>query len=150
MRIEKKFSKQNTKNNYYLLISFIIALLILPQTFVKGQPLKTDSSHFYISTAFLSYNSYSQQKNNMPMRMGYPVLQTRTALASVKYKIIKPQTIHSLTCETSIPRRLNSDNGTGKNFLLKQNQSHYFRGNLEINSKRSFSNAAWNNIRIAV
>ncbi len=94
---------------------------------VKGQELSADSSLIRFNSGLSEYVSYSQVKRSFPMNMGYPLLYTRTASLGVEYMRQGKKAGHLFNAEIFVPVALNSDNGTGSDFLLHKEGSYWFR-----------------------
>ncbi len=106
-----------------LILLFI--LFLFPVRHVGAQAFREDSSRFQVSTGVFFYRSYSQQKTGMPMRSGYPVLKTRTAVLGLHYRKMNERATHLLSGQVSVPAAMGSDNGTGRNLLVQKAGSRY-------------------------
>ncbi len=114
-----------------LLLMFLFILLLLPVRKTLAQVSPEDSSRFQISTGLFFYRSYSQQKTGMPMRSGYPVLKTRTAMVGLSYRKRNERATHLLSGQATVPAAMGADNGTGRNLLVQKAGSRYFNLNLD-------------------
>ena len=74
------------------------------------------------------YRSFSQQDNSFPMKTGYPVLSSGTLFLEGLYRMKGLKGSHIFGAMITFPGGLQSDNGTGNDFLLKASESRYFHG----------------------
>lgn len=86
-----------------------------------------DSHILSLNAGWLRYRSFSQQKNSMQMRMGYPLLKTNALVLGLNYQLQRSKVLHDFSLHITIPSTLDSDNGTGMNELLEQSESIYSR-----------------------
>ena len=107
-----------------LLILFLSPLVVSAQGTHTGA---LDDERWSLLLEWLHYRSYSQQKNEIPMKAGYPVIQSQTPVLGLGYHIYGPQARHTLALNLGIPAPLDSDNGDGQNLLLRDQLMSYYR-----------------------
>lgn len=107
-------------------IQFLILYLAFP-LLVNAQQIELPSYQLKLGISAMQYSSYSQQKTSMRMKIGYPVFHTNTfnLNASLHLNHTNPKQVFNL--ETSLPSKLNADNGSGANLILNSSKSNYFR-----------------------
>ena len=76
---------------------------------------------------YLTYASFSQQRNNTPMIAGYPVLTADMIVPGITLTLGR----HEIYAGIGIPAGLSSNNGSGHNFLVDEDHSYYKRMNLD-------------------
>ena len=130
------------------LIIVVILSILMGQNYIFGQQnKKTNRSNYWnISLQWLNYNSYSQQKNDFPIKAGYPVLLAHTSAFSIGYIIDNPKKDHEFTLKLGLPTSLSSDNGSGENHILNQDKSGYTR--LGFDYSLTMNLFAWNKFKI--
>jgi hypothetical protein len=110
--------------------AILIFLIFLVQNTISGQTeikRQQHNSQWQLSFYWRRYHSYSQQKNDLPMKAGYPVLTAKAPTVGIGYKILKQEASHKINLTVNIPASLESDNGRGDNYLLLKDESNYFR-----------------------
>ncbi|MBR9977066.1 MAG: hypothetical protein KFH87_03175 [Bacteroidetes bacterium] len=80
--------------------------------------------HVGLRFAWIGYASWSQQKNDMRMRKGYPVLLGQYPALGGRAVLAKGAAQHEILAECGIPIRLTDDNGTGRDLLLNHERSY--------------------------
>ena len=96
----------------------------------KAQQLEQSEPGFGWTVGYMNYRSYSQQKTDLPMRSGYPVITGQIPTIAFHYMFEKKKSRHHFQWRAGKPFLLSSDNGTGRNHLLVRKNSHYFRSTL--------------------
>ena len=80
-----------------------------------------------INIRYLSYSSFSEQGTGFPLIAGYPVLNAFAPGLGLSFTSGR----HEITAELAYPVKLISDDGTGMNYLLDTQESHYFCAQLD-------------------
>lgn len=121
--------------NKYQLIIFLFAFT-LPSPAQEKQDT-VNNMHFRVSAGINFYQAFSQKKNSMIMKMGYPVFKGATL--QVGGKIIWPgqKVMHHLNLDVSHLPSMTSDDGLGNNFLLQKSQSNLTSILLEYHMERT-------------
>ncbi len=122
-------------------------LLLLSSQFSNAQRISESEVKTEISLNYLNYRSFSQQKTDLKMHSGYPLFTSAIPAASVHLNLNKGVSIHNIDWRISLPVTLTSDNGTGMNFLLKEDNSNYFRSSLGYRLTWPLLNFSWLEIR---
>ena len=114
--------------NSLRILSLLILLLLPLVVSAQGSQTGTlDDERWSLLLEWLHYRSYSQQNNEIPMKAGYPVIQSQTPVLGLGYHIYGPQARHTLALNLGIPASLDSDNGGGQNLLLRDQMMSYYR-----------------------
>jgi hypothetical protein len=113
----------------FILICFL--LFCTRHADVHGQTEQSGASSWSIGPGYLNYHSFSQQKISMPMRIGFPLYFSNTAMIEVEWHRQDENAGHRLSITTTLPSSVSSDNGTGRNEILDVSSSSYFRAGTE-------------------
>lgn len=108
--------------NKYLFVLFLLAFA-LPSPAQEKQD-KEKSIRFRVSAGINFYQAFSQKKNSMVMKMGYPVFKGTAFKAGGKIIWSGQKIRHHLRLDIIYLPTMNSDDGLGNNFLLQKNQSN--------------------------
>jgi len=104
-----------------------LALFLLAFTFFSSAQEKQDKKNdvrFRVSTGLSFYQAFSQKKNSMTMKMGYPVFKGSAFQAGGKIIWSGQKIMHHLNLDVLHLPTMTSDDGLGNNFLLQKNQSN--------------------------
>jgi len=108
--------------NKYLLVLFLLAFTFFSQA-QKKQDKKNDV-RFRVSGGLSSHHAFSQKKNSMVMKMGYPVFKGSAFQVGGKIIWSGQKIMHHLSLDVLHLPTMTSDDGLGNNFLLQKNQSN--------------------------
>lgn len=115
-----------------ILLSQSVTGTVLPDT---GNNMdanrRSGDIHIGLRLAWIGYASWSQQKNDMRMRRGFPVLLGQFPALGARVVLATGSAQHEILAECGIPGSLTSDNGTGRNLLLDEAESGYFRAGVD-------------------
>lgn len=126
-----------------------LVLILFFQSVLYGQNKSNKDvlkTNWDISAEWLNYQSFSQQKTSMRMKAAYPSYVSKILAFNSTYKIEKAKSIQEINFSLSLPSSIDSDDGSGTNYLLDKKQSRYFRS--ELNYRKSFSLLKWNRFNI--
>jgi hypothetical protein len=124
--------------NKYLLVLFLLAFTFLSSA--QEKQVKKNEVRFFISTGLNFYQAFSQKKNSMVMKMGYPVFKGSAFQAGGKIIWSGQKIRHHLNLDVSHLPAMTSDDGLGNNFLLQKNQSNLTNILLEHQMERTLFN----------
>ncbi len=99
------------------------------------------------SIGYTNYRAFSQQKPEIKMHTGYPVIIGNMPAVSFHYGFSSGKKLHRFQWEIAKPFGLTSDNGTGRNLLLTENESNYFRSSLNYHLTWPLFNRPWLKLR---
>ncbi|HKL38855.1 MAG TPA: hypothetical protein VJ876_08155, partial [Bacteroidales bacterium] len=119
------------KNTYLVVLGFL-GLFFFP-FWVVGQDAdveENDQPRWSLFAEWRTYNSFSQQNNEVPMKAGYPVIQAQMPAFGVCYRLPFPNARHQFNLSFGLPAGLDSDDGTGENQLLRESLMGYYRAGL--------------------
>ncbi|MGM0613646.1 MAG: hypothetical protein ACQESM_09070 [Bacteroidota bacterium] len=122
----------------YLILIFFLAFA-LPSTAQEKQDTLNDI-RFRASAGLNFYRAFSQKKNSMVMKMGYPVFKGAAFNAGGKIIWSGQKVKHHLNLDVSHLPTIISDDGLGNNFLLQKNKSHLTSILLEHQMERTLFN----------
>ena len=88
----------------------------------KANPGKT---HYRISAGIDLYKSFSQKKNSMVMKIGYPVFKGNFFRFGSEISFPREKCTHHLKLSALYSSSLVSDDGLGNNFILQENENRY-------------------------
>ncbi|MGM0621130.1 MAG: hypothetical protein ACQETJ_08810 [Bacteroidota bacterium] len=128
-------------------LAFTVLLLILGYQITYAQHFEEKSKFTGFSIGYTNYRSFSQQKPSMKMRSGYPVIIGKMPVFSVQYIFSDEKKRHRMEWNIAKPFGLSSDNGTGRNILLTENESTYFRSSLNYHLTWSLFTRHWLKLR---
>ena len=124
-----------------------VLIIILSLNFSHAQKFSDGKMITGLSLNYLNYRSFSQQKTNLKMHSGYPVLISNIPAASFHLHFNKSKSSHNIDWRINLPAGLTSDNGTGMNFLLNEDKSNYFRSSLGYRLTWPLLNFSWLELR---
>ena len=108
--------------NKYQLIIFLLAFTLLSSAEEKQD--KDNNTRFRVSTGINFYQAFSQKKNSMVMKMGYPVFKESAFQLGGRIIWSGQKVMHHLNLDVSHLPTMTSDDGLGNNFLLQKNLSN--------------------------
>jgi hypothetical protein len=103
---------------------YLIIISLVGFSFSLSAQGKKDDIRFHISTGLNFYQAFSQKKNSMVMKMGYPVLRGNSFQIGGKISWSGKKSRHHLNLNISHLPTMTSDDGLGNNFLLQKAQSN--------------------------
>jgi hypothetical protein len=92
-----------------------------------------------INLKSLSYISYSTIKPSYPFKIGYPSFDSNAMGFDLNFQFSPKQLQHNISINAIFPSRITSNNGTGNNYLINENESSYNR----YESKYYFFDKLW-------
>ncbi len=98
---------------------------------------KKDDIRFHISTGLNFYEEFSQKKNSMVMKMGYPVFQGIQLEVGAGISLIGDNTVHHINLNFRNIPIISSNDGLGNNFLLQKDKSKMTSIQLEYQIQRN-------------
>jgi len=129
--------------NKYLLVLFLLAFTFFSQA-QKKQDKKNDV-RFRVSAGLSFHQAFSQKKNSMVMKMGYPVFKGSAFQVGGKIIWSGQKIMHHLNLDVLHLPTMTSDDGLSNNFLLQKNQSNLTSILLEHQMERTlFSYQSFN------
>ena len=105
----------------YLLLIFFLAFAA-PSTAQEKQDA-LNNIRFHASAGVNFYRAFSQKKNSVVMKMGYPVFKGSMLKAGGRITWSGKKVKHCLNLDVSHLPTMTSDDGLGNNFLLQKSQS---------------------------
>lgn len=107
-----------------------ILVLILSAILLSGLAEAQDTTKkWYAGLGMDVYNAFSQQKNSMPMKMGYPVFESVMPELSAGF-MWEDQKLHHVKLEIRYSGSLQADDGLGQNYILQSKASSFFNTRL--------------------
>jgi len=110
--------------NSLKLILFIF-LVCIP---FSGSTQKQDSINtklkFHVSAGMDLYKAYSQKKNSLVMKLGYPIFRGTSFQVGAGATLARKNKTHHLDLKIFHTPSLTSDDGLGNNFLLNKDKSN--------------------------
>ncbi|MCF8233187.1 MAG: hypothetical protein K9G67_04480 [Bacteroidales bacterium] len=107
-----------------------ILVLILFAVLLSGlAEAQNTTKKWYAGVGIDVYNAYSQQKNSMPMKMGYPTFKSVMPELSAGF-IWEDQKLHEVKLEIMYSGVLQADDGLGENYILQSKASSFFNTRL--------------------
>jgi len=116
-------------------ILFLVLFVILLPWHAEAQDT---TKTWYAEAGMDMYNAYSQQKNSMPMKMGYPAFKTVMPRISAGLFLGK-QKLHHFRLAIMHSGRMKADDGLGENYILQQKASSF----LNLRFHYSFYDLLW-------
>jgi len=108
--------------NKYLLVLFLLAFTLSSP--MQAQQENEHNIRFRISAGLDFYQAFSQKKNSMVMKMGYPVFKGFAFQAGGGIAWVGQKVKHHLNLSILHLPTMTSDDGLGNNFLLQKKQSN--------------------------
>jgi hypothetical protein len=108
-------------------------MFLMAPFFAMGQDIDTINTAkacWELSAQWMNYRSFSQQKLDIPMKGGYPLLQSRTLVLEAGYTLVKGKIQHAFRINAGFPASLQADAGTGSNRLLEERRNTHFRSGM--------------------
>lgn len=93
-----------------------------------------------------AYRSFSQQNGEFPMKIGYPVIRAQVPALGIAYDFVGSSAQHRFKLSFGMPSALDSDDGTGSNYLLHDNSMTYYRGGFDYHL--AFPLFQWKGIKL--
>lgn len=130
------------------LIKYILLIFLLSLTyFSKAQEAesKTPGIRFRITAGVSLYKAFSQNKNSMVMKMGYPVFEGMQLQMGGGISLSGEKAPHHLNLNALHVPVMSSDDGLGNNFLLQKKNSNMASIQLEYPGTKMMSEgyAVW-------
>ncbi|GEM_PF-2964701 len=119
---------------------YVLLIFLLSFTSFCGVPKaegKNPDIRFRIITGVNFYKAFSQKKNSMIMKMGYPVFEGMQWQIGGGISISGKTTTHHLNLKVLHIPVLNSDDGLSNNFLLQKHNSNITGIQLEYQMQRN-------------
>ncbi|MDZ7797733.1 MAG: hypothetical protein U5N56_12135 [Candidatus Marinimicrobia bacterium] len=129
-RIEKKAASLTRGTGFYLKTAVVlVSVFLLP--FIAGAAEDIRCSKWKVSLEYLHHRSFSQQSTRIPMKAGFPLILTKTPVFGLGYRREYPGVKHFFSAAISLPGVLDSDNGSGQNYLFNGDESRLFISKLD-------------------
>lgn len=86
-----------------------------------------------ISLKYLDHSSFTFLYPSIPVRVGLPIFSTSSMIINMFSKIKYERREHLFNISVSLPARVTSNNGTGRNYILDTDNSSQWRAYFEYN-----------------
>lgn len=107
--------------NKYLLLLLMVGFTISSSAQEGGE--QKDEVKFHVTAGLNFYHAFSQKKNSMVMKMGYPVFKGNPIQLGGKISWVGKKSRHFLNLNILHLPSMISDDGLGNNFLLQKSKS---------------------------
>jgi len=123
------------RNTKYLIV--IIFLSLTHSSKAQNAESKPPEIRFRITAGVNFYKAFSQKKNSMVMKMGYPVFEGMQLQVGGGVSLTDNKAIHHLNLNILHIPVIHSDDGLGNNFLLQKSNSNMTSIRLEYQMQRN-------------
>lgn len=136
--------------NSLKLISFIVLVCMPFSGSTQQQDRIKTNIKFQVSAGMNLYKAYSQKKNSLVMKLGYPVFRGTFFQVGAGAALARKNKTHHLDLNIFHTPSLTSDGGLGNNFLINKDKSNLTRVILEHQLQFNLFNFIWMNWFIIV
>jgi phenylpropionate dioxygenase-like ring-hydroxylating dioxygenase large terminal subunit len=121
--------------NKYLIIIFLV--VFSGSVLAQEKQKKTPDIRFRITAGVNFYKAFSQKKNSMVMKMGYPVFEGMQLQIGGGVSLTGNKATHHLNINILHIPVMSSNDGLGNNFLLQKSNSNMTSIQLEYQMQRN-------------
>lgn len=125
----------------------ILLLMVFPAVVSLARPPVEPTVSTGFSAGYQFYRSFSQQKTELKILSGYPVIFGHMPSLAFTHNFYRKNSRHNLKLRVAKPFKLSADNGTGRNLLLSGEKSNYFRSTINYRISWPLFTRHWLEIR---